>query len=143
MILTSGSTSFFAALLNRCLAKEKVAICTYYPRSTSSVRFVALIPQKEVLANDNTQISPPGFLVLSLPFAEEVRDTEEKVTGRKRAAPEQVDIARKLTKKLKFSYKPECFSHPKLRAHWAAIEAVALDLNEREEVLDSTSKSLH
>ena len=64
-----GSSVFFTALLKRCLAKQKVAICTYYPRTTSSVRFVALVAQDEVLAPDNTQKTPPGFLVFSLPFA--------------------------------------------------------------------------
>lgn len=133
-----GSTVFFTALLKRCLAKQKVAICTYYPRTTSSVRFVALIAQDEILNPDNTQKTPPGFLVYSLPFAEEVRETDEKCSGKKRAAPEQVDIARKLIKKLKFRYSPECFPNPKLRHHWAAVEALALDLPEPENVPDLT-----
>ena len=40
-----GSTSLFAALLKRCLAREVVAICRYIPRKNTPPVFVALMPQ--------------------------------------------------------------------------------------------------
>lgn len=67
-----GSSAFFMALLKRCIAKQVVAICSYYPRTTSTVRFVALVAQDEVKAPDNTQETPPGFIVVFLPFAGEL-----------------------------------------------------------------------
>ncbi|EEB18979.1 ATP-dependent DNA helicase 2 subunit, putative [Pediculus humanus corporis] len=131
-----GSSVFFAAFLNRCIAKQVVPICTLCLRKTSACRFVALIGQNEcsdsIVGRDLRQ----GFVVFFLPFAEEVRPYEDVST--KRAEPEQVEIAKKFIKKLKFKYNVECFQNPRLKAHWSAIEALALDLPEPEETNDST-----
>lgn len=73
-----------------------------------------------------------GFII----FVEEIRSFEDNKV--KRADSEQVNIAKKLIKKLKFKYKVDQFQNPKLQNHWAAIEALALDLEEPESVNDNT-----
>lgn len=73
-------------------------------------------------------------------FAEEIRSFDDVPS--KRADEDQVIIAEKFMKKLRFNYKVESFQNPRIRTHWAAIEALALDLSEAEEVGDSTCKLL-
>ena len=43
--VVQGSTTLFSALLQRCLAKDVVAICRYIPRKNTPPKFVALMPQ--------------------------------------------------------------------------------------------------
>ena len=54
--LVKGSTDVLNALLTRCAARDKVAICAYRPRNSSAPSFVALVPQLE-LVEDNCQVS--------------------------------------------------------------------------------------
>lgn len=66
---------FFSVLLNRCAERDLIAICRLIERKNSKPRLVALLPQKEeIKAKTNEQISPPGFHVVYLPFAEDIRD---------------------------------------------------------------------
>ena len=46
--IVTGSTKLFSALLQRCLAREVVAICRYIPRSNAPPVFVALLPQVSI-----------------------------------------------------------------------------------------------
>ncbi|KAK6628870.1 hypothetical protein RUM43_002687 [Polyplax serrata] len=130
-----GSSVFFIALLKRCIAKQVVPICTLCLRTSSASRFVALMAQNET-SNANGIDLPPGFIVFFLPFTEELRTFDDKPTNK--ASEEQVNLACQIIKKMKFKYKPELFPNPKLKAHWAGVEALALDLEEVEDVNDST-----
>ena len=60
-----GSRNLFSALLQRCLARSVMAVCTFKPRERSSPSFVALIPQAEIKEDPEdgagAQISPPGI----------------------------------------------------------------------------------
>lgn len=71
--MIKGSSTLFKALLDRCLARDVVAICRYIPRQNAQPFFVALVPQAEKLDDNNTQIESPGFHVIFLPFAEDFR----------------------------------------------------------------------
>ena len=59
-----GSRTLFSALLQRCLARSVMPICTLKASERAKPSFVALIPQDEVKDNDENgtgeQISPPG-----------------------------------------------------------------------------------
>ncbi|XP_007425756.2 X-ray repair cross-complementing protein 6, partial [Python bivittatus] len=57
--LMNGSTTLFNALLTKCMEKGVMAICRYIPRQNSPPRFIALVPQKEELDEQNVQIVPP------------------------------------------------------------------------------------
>jgi len=59
----------FAALLDRCVARKVVPICSFTLRTNSSPSWVALLPQEEILDNSKIQIVPPGFHVVYLPYA--------------------------------------------------------------------------
>ena len=68
-----GSSNLFKALLDRCLARDVVAICRYIARQNAQPFFVALVPQAEKLDENNLQVESPGFHVVFLPFAEDFR----------------------------------------------------------------------
>ena len=59
-----GSRTLFSALLQRCLARSVMAICSFKARERSIPSFVALIPQDEIKEDPSegtgAQISPPG-----------------------------------------------------------------------------------
>ena len=60
----------FAALLDRCVTRKVVPICSFTLRTNASPSLVALLPQEEKLDDDsNIQILPPGFHVVYLPYA--------------------------------------------------------------------------
>ncbi len=50
-----------AALLDRMIALEQIAIARLTPRQNSAPRFVALLPQQEKYDQENVQIEPAGF----------------------------------------------------------------------------------
>lgn len=51
-----------------------------------------------------------------------------------------VELAKKIISKLKFSYKPSNFKNPKLQQFWAHLEALALEYDAPETVVDDTGK---
>ena len=61
-----GSRILFSALLQRCLARSVMPICTLKASERAKPSFVALIPQDEVIENNESgngeQISPPGMI---------------------------------------------------------------------------------
>jgi hypothetical protein len=59
----------FAALLDRCVARKVVPICSFTLRTNSVPSLVALLPQEERLNESYAQIVPPGFHVVYLPYA--------------------------------------------------------------------------
>ncbi|XP_069690270.1 X-ray repair cross-complementing protein 6 [Periplaneta americana] len=134
--LVEGSRKLFAALLDRCVAKKVVPICIYMPRSNSTPSLVALLPQQECLDDANVQLLPPGFHVVNLPYAEDIRmlNIDSSIKGN----PEQIESAKAVVKKLRFGYSPYKFDNPKLQTHWSNIEALAMDYNEPKEVPDLT-----
>ncbi|KAL0280482.1 UNVERIFIED_CONTAM: hypothetical protein PYX00_001756 [Menopon gallinae] len=130
--------TFFMALHRRCMQRQIVPICTFCQRHSTEMHYVALIARPEETDEDNRTLCPPGFHVFFLPAAEDVRDLDEVCAEKNRANPEQVEAAKKLIKKLKFKYKPDMFTNPKLAAHWSAVEALALNLKEPEPFVDTT-----
>lgn len=63
-LMIKGSRTLFSALLQRCLARSVMAICTLKASERATPNFVALIPQDEVKGNEEhgtaDQICPPG-----------------------------------------------------------------------------------
>nr|XP_003221047.1 PREDICTED: X-ray repair cross-complementing protein 6 isoform X1 [Anolis carolinensis]XP_008108956.1 PREDICTED: X-ray repair cross-complementing protein 6 isoform X1 [Anolis carolinensis]XP_008108957.1 PREDICTED: X-ray repair cross-complementing protein 6 isoform X1 [Anolis carolinensis]XP_008108958.1 PREDICTED: X-ray repair cross-complementing protein 6 isoform X1 [Anolis carolinensis] len=134
--LISGSTALFRALLTKCLEKGVMAICRYTARRNIPPRFIALVPQEEELDEQNVQISPPGFHLIFLPYADDKRkiDFTEKVP----ANQEQVNKMKEIVQKLRFKYRSESFENPVLQQHYMNLEALALDLMEPEKAEDLT-----
>ena len=63
----------FAALLQRLVAQDKVAICRLIQRDEAAPRLVALLPQLERLDAKKVQVAPPGFHMIYLPFNDDLR----------------------------------------------------------------------
>ncbi|CAG2223780.1 G22P1 [Mytilus edulis] len=116
----SGSTTLFSALLKKCLDRGVMPI----------------LPQEEELDEHKVQITPPGFHVIILPFADDFRKV--KLDETVRANTEQIDKAKDMIKKLAFTFNSESFENPVLQKYWRNIEALALDRDEPEEMVDYT-----
>ena len=56
------------------------------------------------------------------------------------ANEEQIEAAKEVIKKLKFQFSSEAFENPVLQNHWRNIEALALDRDEPDELIDYTSR---
>ena len=127
-----GSRNIFAALHNRCLARQVYAICAYKAREASIPFIVALHPQKEERDPDGGQRCPPGFLMFYLPFSDDHRDIPKSRPSIE-VSEEQMAIAKKVGKKLKMKfYDHRAFENPSLQGHFRMIESLAL-LKEDEE----------
>ncbi|KAK0051580.1 X-ray repair cross-complementing protein 5 [Biomphalaria pfeifferi] len=133
---TAGSTTLFTALLQKCLDRDVTPICKYIPGNNFPPRFVTLLPQKEEIDEHKVQVTPPGFHVIFLPFADDFRklnyDTKPKATK------EQIDKAKEVIKKMNFKFSSEDFENPVLQKHWRNIEALALKRVDLEEFVDHT-----
>ncbi|XP_004700745.1 X-ray repair cross-complementing protein 6 [Echinops telfairi] len=134
--LVNGSTTLFSALLTKCLEKEVMALCRYVPRKNSPPHFVTLVPQEEELDDQKIQVTPPGFQLIFLPYADDKRKVPftEKVV----ANLEQVDKMKAIVQKLRFKYRSDSFENPVLQQHFRNLEALALDLMEPELAEDLT-----
>ena len=82
------------------------------------------------------QIVAPGFHVIYLPYSEDFREIDKKIEAKPTA--EYVDVFSKCIQKLKFKFNPEDFKNPCIEKIWSEIEAIALDRDQPEEVVDST-----
>ncbi|KAI7797326.1 Xrcc6 protein [Triplophysa rosa] len=132
----SGSSCLFTALLLKCSEKNVFALCRYIPRRNTPPRFVALVPQREELDQSQTQATPPGFHVIFLPFADDIRtlDVHECPT----ASDEQVNKMKEIVHKLRFKYRSDAFENPVLQQHYRNLEALALDMLAPETIEDLT-----
>ncbi|XP_043822629.1 X-ray repair cross-complementing protein 6 isoform X2 [Dromiciops gliroides] len=134
--LVNGSTTLFSALLTKCLEKEVLALCRFTPRQNTPPCFVALVPQEEELDAQRVQVTPPGFQLVFLPYADDKRKVP--VTQKVTANPEQVDKMKAIVQKLRFKYRSDSFENPVLQQHFRNLEALALDLMEPEQAPDLT-----
>lgn len=55
-----GSSCVFTALLQKCSERNVFALCKFTSRRNTPPRFVALVPQREVLDNSQVPAAPPG-----------------------------------------------------------------------------------
>jgi ATP-dependent DNA helicase 2 subunit 1 len=128
-----GSTVAFSSLLAQMLKMQKMAICMY-SKSNSTPRFVALLPQKEEFDHDGTQMTPPGFHLIHLPYADDIRPL--KFEPQPKATTEQIVKAKKVVKSLRIKFDSRNFENPALQRHYANLQAIALDREILEETPD-------
>lgn len=131
-----GSKNLFAALLIKCLERQVMPICTYKARETSSPSFVALFPQEELIDHEEggAQKSPPGFLLVYLPFVDDFRELPPNSQPLLESSEEQKASAKRVIKKLKMKrYDPEAFENPSLQNHYRLVEALALQRSDVED----------
>ncbi|XKL67540.1 hypothetical protein PGB90_003031 [Kerria lacca] len=132
--LIKGSTLLFTTLLRQCLNKKKFAQCYMIARNYGKPYMVALVPQEE--RKTDVQITPPGFHVIYLPYAENIRELD--CPTQSELDVEQVELCKKIVRKLSFKYEPKMFENPKVQTHWANIEAIALNYRKPRTISDET-----
>ncbi|XP_035254791.1 X-ray repair cross-complementing protein 6 [Anguilla anguilla] len=132
----AGSSCVISALLRRCSERGVFAVCKYTPRRNTPPRFVALVPQREELDSNQIQITPPGFHVIFLPFADDIRTLDAPQFPI--ASRAQVDKMKEIVHKLRFKYRSDAFENPALQQHFRNLEALALALLEAEPIEDLT-----
>ncbi|CAH8552328.1 unnamed protein product [Dicrocoelium dendriticum] len=132
-----GSRTWFSLLLHVCLRRDLFALAVYVPRKRTPPRLVALTPQAERLDADGTQLYPPGFLLVFLPYADDFRNLD--LPSASLASADQVEAAKSLIKKLTVPFDPRQIHNPLLQRHYAMLEALALNKDELPtEVIDET-----
>ncbi|KAM9426701.1 X-ray repair cross-complementing protein 6 [Pholidichthys leucotaenia] len=129
-----GSACLFSALLKKCSEKNVFALCRCISRRNYPPRFVALVPQNEEVDEAKVQITPPGFNVIYLPFADDIRTLDTPPCPV--ASEEQVDKMKEIISKLRFKYRYDAFENPVIQQHYRNLEALALDMMVPEEMED-------
>ncbi|RVE59302.1 hypothetical protein OJAV_G00187310 [Oryzias javanicus] len=129
-----GSACLFTALLKKCSERNVFALCRCISRRNYPPRFVALVPQTEEVDEANVQISPAGFNVIYLPFADDFRTLDPPRCPY--ASQMQVNKMKEIISKLRFKYRSDAFENPVLQKHYRNLEALALDMVAPEEIED-------
>jgi ATP-dependent DNA helicase 2 subunit 1 len=146
-----GSASVCAALLEAAAEAGKFMLCRWVGRRTTAsggARLVALLPQREVLDESlGTQKKAPGFHMIPLPFAEDIRSfsfDDDTADALSRIDDELVKRAREIVSKLALgaSFAPENIDNPALQRHYAYLQALALEQEEPEGVDDASLPDL-
>eukprot|EP00494_Astrolonche_serrata_P028736 UN29003 len=134
-----GSTVCFSALLEEMIKLGKIAICRFIYRKSSVPRFAALLPQKETFNEHDEQEKPPGFHVIFLPYADDIRKIP---LAPKKVADENLILqAKKVIQKLSLVRFPE-YVNPVLQRFYDGLEALALDEDIPQEITDETTQDL-
>lgn len=127
----AGSTRTFSALLKACLDKHRHALALVVTRKNSVPRFACLIPQAESFNPDGGQDNAPGFHMIPLPYADDIRPKPEKITdGMLRCTSDQRELMEKIILKLKFSskrYEASNYPNPALAFFYAKLQSIAFD----------------
>ncbi len=135
--IISGSHTAFSALHRKMVQLGRIAICRFISADDHMPVFVALVPQEEVLdpEDNETQIQPPGFNVLYLPYADSIRSLDQVLCKNPSAqiSQKQIDKAKLVVKRLNVDMNSAEFDNPVLQRHHAVITALAL---ERENMIE-------
>eukprot|EP01004_Peranema_trichophorum_P011030 NODE_987_length_2202_cov_40.947571_g843_i0.p1 GENE.NODE_987_length_2202_cov_40.947571_g843_i0~~NODE_987_length_2202_cov_40.947571_g843_i0.p1 ORF type:complete len:731 (-),score=149.25 NODE_987_length_2202_cov_40.947571_g843_i0:9-2057(-) len=135
-----GSSKLFWALHQKMLESNKLAIGLLVPRQNASPVYVALIPQKEVMDDNGSQVEPPGMVIVPLPYADDIRDLSLPVV---QPAPDAaIQKAKKLVARLTVDFDPNDFENPSLQKHYSCLHAMALERETVEVKPDLTEPDL-
>lgn len=126
-----GSIDAFANLHAAMLRRNVVAIGEMLNRVTSGSRIVAIFPQAEQKVMEDgyeEQITPPGMVVVNLPFEDDVRKMEpdsSAIIAAEHIVEEAVDLVRhQKIESIEFGIN---FENASIAKFWRYVEAVALE----------------
>lgn len=146
--LTHGASQLCDALIKQMTSKNKVAIVKFIPREGANIRFCALVPQKETFDEDYFQ-TPPGFNLIFLPYADEIRSSEDILKKHKfkqgSVSKEESEAAKKLIKKMNIDFDSRNFENPSIQKFYATLQALALgeqDIEQVEDYLNPNNEAL-
>lgn len=125
---------------------DKLVLCRWTARGGAPPRLVALLPQAEKIDEIGTQVKAPGFNMIILPFADDIRhlrfneDSSDNQNSSNVGSHEQIDKAKALITKLALpgGFKPDSHDNPVLQSHYANLQALALDQEIEGELEDGT-----
>lgn len=146
--LNPGSSQLCDALINQLIIKGKVAIVKFIAREGSLFRICALLPQKEKFDENEFQ-TPPGFNLVFLPFADEIRtnnnfnelisrdiidniESEDPMIKHNRL--KEKDLAKRIIKRMTFNFDSHNFQNASIQKFYNHLQALAL--GEGEESLN-------
>lgn len=137
-----GSGQVSDSLIKSLIKKDKIAMIRFVPREGANVRFAALIPQAEKVDEEDGYVTPPGFHVLILPFAEDVREVEEdplvkKILRKTDVNETELKTAKLFIKNMSIDFDSNNFENPSIQKFYAGLQAFALNENEPEPVEDT------
>lgn len=138
-----NSKVFFRALWERCLADEKIIICTCTQRLKSHPRLVALVPTQQDSSPDGETQHYDGFRMYFIPFAGDIRDLSEVL---KESPPVDQDFSaamKKIISRLRINYNSSMFENPILKQLYTKIEEKVYDEEADDEMrVDATLPNL-
>lgn len=132
------------------LSEDKIAIVRFIPRENSVVRFCAMVPQAEKVDEDDGFQTPPGFQLIFLPFADDIRDINQifEAAGYKEEAKEEEgesifeqltneekNSAKLLVKNMYIDFNSRNFENPSIQQFYSGLQALALN-EKKPEVVD-------
>ncbi|TKY86394.1 hypothetical protein EX895_004543 [Sporisorium graminicola] len=122
-----GSRKTFAALLQSMVKKGKVGLGLFMPRQNVVPVFVAIVPQEEEVSADGQQITAPGMHIITLPYADDVRDIPTNLLHTEDANDTQVDKAIAFIERYqkKQPFNPDHYPNPALNHHYSVLMATA------------------
>ncbi|EPQ29319.1 uncharacterized protein PFL1_03074 [Pseudozyma flocculosa PF-1] len=123
-----GSKKVFAGLLDSMVRKDKIGLGLFMPRQNVTPVFVAILPQAEEVVKGQ-QVAAPGMHLITLPFADDVREVPDAVFNNPPAEAElhQVDAAKAVIERFHKSkpFNPDHYPNPALNHHYAVLKATA------------------
>ena len=144
----AGSAEVVSALIDRMLNLGVIGIARAVPKRNSTLQFVALVPQAEVLDENGHQELSPGLFVVRLPFADDLRDLTLKdtnVAAIMRGFEEQTNMRLRQVESAKriielmtpdVDWKPERLDNFALKSVFRTLESLALNLPNQEPIED-------
>ncbi|EST08513.1 SAP domain protein [Kalmanozyma brasiliensis GHG001] len=122
-----GSRKTFTALLKSMLSKNKVGLGLFMPRQNVVPVFVAIVPQEEEVSEDGQQLIAPGMHIITLPYADDVRDVPTNLLSTADAKDEQIDKAVAFIERYqkKQPFNPDHYPNPALNHHYSVLMATA------------------
>jgi len=132
-----GSVTAYTALLSQMLAKGRMALCRFKGRAASPLKMVALIPHAEELDAEGFQVTPPGFSVILLPYADDIRNVPRT------PVPAEGNTAVGMMKNVISgialpTFDPMAYPNPVIRRHQAVLEATVMEVELPEQFVDNT-----
>jgi len=136
--LSNGASQLCDALIKQLTVKNKVAIVKFVPRDGASIRFCALLPQKESFDEDYFQ-TPPGFNLIFLPYSDDIRsnsDILQRSNIEGTINENNLISSKAIIKKMNIDFDTRSFENPVLQRFFSTLQALALGENETEYVED-------
>ncbi|EDV93380.1 ATP-dependent DNA helicase 2 subunit 1 [Drosophila grimshawi] len=133
-----GSKRLFRALWQRCLERQKIAICLFMCKRKSVPRYVALLPVEAAQPDDTNYrslLSGDGFKIVYLPEAKHIRNIDmcEWNSIKNTSSDEGVELFQKVIKRLSVDYQPNFINDPNLEVLQSNLLALALNIKTEQD----------